>query len=1507
MSISRAALRAYFTVNTTSVNRSILTLLLACLVGLGLKAQNVSVLNVDTRNHPYFEAQIGLSGVGSGSASLRAGDVQISHNGQPIQAEWSECTEPTTNATVIVVVGPDVHNAAGPESLNHLRNILNAIRIPSARFASIIFSGTEYRVLAPLTGNVAEFLDDLEGHRRTSPVNTSHVHPFHSGIEVTRLLKDISGPRYLLMYGCSSLEAIQPKPYTRTWMKSLFVQLNIQGVVLADSRPSAFDALLASTFGGTACQEMMNSRADSLRVARRLASRFNGYCTFRWRARSTCSSDDVVSVLHTATNQRDTLSARRLGSSWHAIRSRPTSIRVGINQPTSRIDTTFTVVSHLPDDRIVSVTCSDTGLRVTAEHDRIDEGVACRITGRRTNHKAEVLHVLVHTEQCSLSIPVIFGWSAPHEGDNAIRLLWPRDSIQLNSSVNFRYSGVDNEAVVRVNISVDSGRTWGEIGRGSGGVIRARTPDSPSNHILIGLTRIARISLPVIDSITLAHRLGSATAFDADATGQWIAVVDSGDVFVLDAVSLDLVHRLPIANAHFASNTLYEARFTADGKSLYTSTVDGILRFDVETLRTTWIPTPHIIARNMRFAMNELQTHIGVVTAPTNQLVGSLLVAVLDSAGHVLLDSTLGLYSHAMHPTRPTWYLLPFGGVIRAQLEDAVPRLFDVTTTLVHAPASIAGIHANPMGTALAIREAVGFSPVLHRFGGLTVRDPTTFRTSSTIHIPATIREPNPINHKIIGWTDDGRKVLTYGQHLRIHSGTVPEYFIECFHDESENPTQAVHVVPNKSLISIMQPSSMSPQHEVLYLAPQHGCEPRRHIVDSALATNFGPAQSLKWHAQGRYADRLHTAPVLGISRVALDTLLEIEAQTEFILTGTRRGPKIVLQPDTVVFPATMVGHRFDTTLSRIVCNVGTGPATIVALDERQSWGRAYRTTVQLPLRIEPGECADLPFSFIPSQEGSLPGYLVVDSESAYDTLHLQGNGLPSPFRVVNTHVDWHSVPVWQRRDTVVKRALQVLTAFSVDSVRLSDVTAFADDTPWSAIPAAGEWLDLRLAFRAQGRWNHRSVLSLWHDGQATPAIVVLSGRGLKGVLAIELPDTLFSICGRPDTSDVLLRNTGDSAVRVVSAGLSESLTTAGIAWDIDAPTMLNVGDTATAKMIYAPSTQPREGRAWVAYTGIHGTDTVWAAIVAREEPGALVVQPSPIAVQVSVAGAIVDTNLIVSPRLPEGATIFVDTFGDGVQLLGPKQFTFTRAHRSITVPVRLSATAEFPTAGFIVFRSPECGIESVVPVVLDTATSPPRFDSIAVSTEHYRVRAGEEFTLRLNIDIPASLRNLVPMPLSAGIRANGTMMLPALARDRARIEIDEQQISVPMTERMQFIGLLGTDSMAVIEPWINVSTDLPVRIDRGSITILDLCESQGRVRLFDGVLVLPVVRSISPGVAEVLNAYAVSVFDILGRRLDAVSVIGEDTHRIDVPTAGVYVVVATTRDGNVTTFLFGY
>jgi hypothetical protein len=1495
------------TVITTSLIRSILALLLGFHLSQGLHAQNLSILNVDTRNHPNFEAQIGYSGGESGLPTLRVADLQISHNGQPIQPVWSECSPPAVNATVIVVVGPDVHNVAGPESLNHLRNLLSAINAPFTLFTAIVQRGTRYEVLVTPKDNPSIVLDSLESYRQTVVPQVPRVHPFESDLETRRLLENTSGPRYLVMYGGGSDVTGWRGHYTKDWVRSLMSTVSIAGVILADAKPTSFAVLLASAYGGVACQEFMQTQADSLRTARRLAAFINGSCTVRWQAPVACPERDEVTVRHASTNQRDMLSVQRLGSDWTVVQPAPSFIRLAGRQRTPSVDTSFFVTSRISGDRIVSITCSDTGIRVQPQHDRIDEGVTCLITGMRTNRSAEVVRITVQTTHCATTVPIVFHWSPMPDASNVLRLITPSDSIALNSWILVRYAGVSDTTVVTVRVSLDKGLTWTEIGRGSGGSIRCKTPDVAEGPIVLNLSHAIVSTTTTIDSTTLASRAGVATVFDIDPTGKWVAVVDNGRLYLLDAVSLDTVHQTTIANAAFTPMTIYEAKFTADGASLYTSTVDGILRFDVASLRTTWIPTPHIMIRNMQFAMNKLMTHIGLVTQQTNSNIGGLTVAVLDSTGAIVSDTIMGLSCHTIHPTLPIWYVLTYARAILIHLDSSLPRFTNPAVSLVHSQVSVAGAHVNSQGTAIAVREAVGFSPVLHRFGGVSIRDAITLRTSTAIHIPATVREPLPDSHKIVGWTDDGSKVLTYGQFLRIHSGVPPEYYEECIHDENVNPTQTLHIVPGKSLVSLMKPSSLSPPYEVLHVMPQQGCEPRRHITDSAVATIFGEAQDLRWSSHGNDAYRLHTTSLVGVTRVSLDTVLDQVMHYDFSFYGTRRLPRLVLRPDTVVFPTTMVGHRFDTTLTNVLCNEGSAPALIASLNEQQSWGRAYRTAVQLPLRLDPGECITLPFHFIPSRIGALPGFMVFETDVSLDTLHFVGNSIASPIRIHNNRVHWPGIPVRKRSDTVIRNAIEVLSPFIVDSIRLTDDVSFFDDTPWSTVASTGGWLDLHLAFRAQGRWSHQSQVHLWHSGNSSPAIIHLSGHGLKGDLTFEIPPFVTATCMVPDTIETLIRCTGDDQVQIESVGLSQPLASSGVRWLATPRVVLRDGDAITTGLVFEPGAAGPPQRLWIAYTGIQGADTAWATLSTLLSAGLVEAYPPSIAAELPAMVQAIDTSFVVTHDLPTGAGLDVEVFGEGVSLLSTSFITPDQRSGTVTVPIRLTAADGGRVSGFVRVTSTACSTHVLVPVALMGANGEPRFDSITVSTEHYRVRAGQEFTVKLSVDVPASMRTLVPMPLTAGIRTNGTMMLPAVAKDRVLVEIEKERISLPIHDRMEFIGLLGTDSVAVIEPWVSIIPSIPVRIEPGSITILDLCNSSGGLRLFSGNAVSPIVRQLSSGVAEVSNAHTVSVFDMLGRRVFADTHIGEGIHHIDIPKAGLYVIVSTTRDGHVTTVLFGH
>ncbi len=1479
---------------------------LACCTVLHLHSQQLTLLHVDTRNQPFFEAEVALSGSLNGLAPLQTSALAISHNFQPVAVQSSECTPPVGPATLVVIVGPKINSTAGPESVYHLRNILHAVNAPSIDYVLCTAEFNWFTRHRLSTGNAQTLLDSVEQVRQRMKELKGIGHPFRYAHSVQRLLAPITGPLYILFYGFDEHTRGPSGPYTQQWARQLFEGIDVRGFILADNLPGGFDILLVDTFGGVSVPHAMTTGADSIRTAHRLAAALNGRCVVRWKAAPACRTEDRVEARHLATGLRDVRTVRRLGTSWDFLRASPATIRLPKLSRRKTVDTSFVVTSVRVGDRIVDITCSDTGLRITPEHSVIGNGVRCHVTGTPTASDGGVARVTVVTQHCSVTVPIILPRHVRNSRASQLRLLSPVDSVMADAYVNVQYDGADDTTLVVVQYSADSGRSWHVVGSGRGGVVRCSIPDISASHVTLALSHPDSTIVPAVDSITLDRRVGAATALDSDPTGRWIAVVDRGSLFLLDAVSLDTVHRRSIANDYFPNAMPLELRFTADGQSIYLSTVDGILRIDIDELRTTWIATPLTVAKNMFFVMNAQTSHVAVASRPADLVVGFLFVVMLDANGTIVVDTTFGMSSFSMHPSLPLCYALTYSGKLLFDLTSNIPTTTIPKTTFVHAPADVAGIHAHPSGTVLAFREHTGFDPAVFRSGGISLRDASSLEMTLAINFTPTLLEPYPDFHKIVGWSDDGGEILTFGRHFRVYETTRRGDFIECVHDEFANPLQMVHIVPRKSLVSIMRPSSYSPPFEILHLAPQTGCEPRIHRIDSGIATTFAAASAVKWHPQGQYVDRLHTETRLGVTRVVLDTVVGIEVWNEFHLPVTRNAPRLVLRPDTLRFPPVLVGHLYDTTVVNILCNEGTAPAVITALDERESWGRGFRTILKLPLRIEPGQCVSLPFSLTPSREGPLTGFLVFESEHSVDTLHLAGIGQPVPLRIVNRVVDWGRVIVRQPRDTMLVGAIQVTGPLRIDSVRVVGDRAFTDKTNWTTPRIPGDSIDLNLTFRPAGRWHHRSELRIWHGGHDAPAVITLVGHGIMGVLAINTPDTLTSACGILDTTTVTFSHIGDGVIRIDEVGLTPPLATAGVAWTSSVSAILDSGDVKSARLRFEPTTDQGHGMIWVAFTGIQGKDTVWSALSAVVTTGAVHALPNFIAAIRPTTSAIIDTSILITYGVPKGGQIVAEVHGDGIQLLGPSVITPADRVGSTTLPLRLTSVANRPARGFIRISSPACQTETLIPVSSGTETEPPRFDSLVLSVGHFRVRAGEQFTLQVTIDIPPLMRSLLPTPLSAAVKVNGTMMLPANAADRALVERNRDVVVVPVSEPMEFIGLLGNDSLAVIEPLVNAPAGIPTRRNMGSITILDLCESEGRTRLFSGTLKAPTIRVTSATTAEVLGAHTVSVFDMVGRNLAADYDISEGIYRINVPRTGIYIIVATSIEGIVTSILVG-
>jgi hypothetical protein len=241
-----------------------------------------------------------------------------------------------------------------------------------------------------------------------------------------------------------------------------------------------------------------------------------------------------------------------------------------------------------------------------------------------------------------------------------------------------------------------------------------------------------------------------------------------------------------------------------------------------------------------------------------------------------------------------------------------------------------------------------------------------------------------------------------------------------------------------------------------------------------------------------------------------------------------------------------------DSIVDKYVRNIGLWPLDVEKIYFRGIDSSSFRLISGIPkYNINVGKNKSAEFSFTPKRLGVHNAEIVIITQSDTLVKRITGNGIQQDISIQSRIVDFGLVEVNQKKDSINVATIKNLgtVPITIDSTKHSlpnniDFTTLSGGGTFNLLPGQEKKIDLRFSPSSIGRTL--GTLEFYYRGLGSPAIVQLFGEGIK-----KSPSILTSIrsmknllCEESDTFDVAITNNGEAILdirNIIVSGINSS------------------------------------------------------------------------------------------------------------------------------------------------------------------------------------------------------------------------------------------------------------------------------------------------------------------------------------------------------------------------------
>ncbi len=258
--------------------------------------------------------------------------------------------------------------------------------------------------------------------------------------------------------------------------------------------------------------------------------------------------------------------------------------------------------------------------------------------------------------------------------------------------------------------------------------------------------------------------------------------------------------------------------------------------------------------------------------------------------------------------------------------------------------------------------------------------------------------------------------------------------------------------------------------------------------------------------------------------------------------------PQPVLKVISVDMGQVLVGDDKDSTVSALLCNVGTAPLHVLGIDVTSG----DTSDFMIPrgagdFYLAPNECRDVMFEFMTTKVGGRRATATIRTTIGdfKDTVEILGEGVAPSLSIVSSFIDFGKVTVGSNKDsskvTTVKNIGSTpisITQITYNTINTKDFSTLVGGNPLVLQPNEEAIMDLRFLPTDEGRTS--GLLEFHYNGIGSPAMVQLFGEGIKRgakIAAAGLVVPPFA-CEVDKIDTLRIRNQGTDTLNINSASI---------------------------------------------------------------------------------------------------------------------------------------------------------------------------------------------------------------------------------------------------------------------------------------------------------------------------------------------------------------------------------
>jgi WD40 repeat protein len=1039
-------------------------------------SQSLSVFDVDASNFPTIKAKFyAFDKDGNQLTNLSPPDFEVKENGQPRTVTNVSCPAPKPPVELSSVLVFDVSGSMSGIGLDIAKSVantwINILPLGNSDCAITSFSDGNY-INQDFTTNKNKLVNAINGLTIISGTNynAAMIDPAAGGILMAKTGKH----KRIIIFLTDGQPNFEPR--TQEIINEA-IKNNITIYCLSINMPVHASMIEFSKQTGGLYYENIRSNEEASDILRNIFSytQNSDFCEIEWQSSINCQSTltNVELKLNTL-NLTDKASYLYPNSSIAYLDFSPTYINFKDIPPGTKKDTTITITAINSDFNITNISSSNPLfiLDKTNFNLKKDQSIELNITFAPNDSGYCYSLFSFESLPCSTNLYMCGGFLGVKPKIKTLKVVKPNggEKVIVGSDFLISWEGIPDKDSVKIEYSIDSGKTWNLIIDMVSGLkyIWKKVPKPISSNCLIRIKQLSESYLPGTLQTTIIGNTNGVNNVSWSPDGSRIATAGfDGKIIIWDAINGTKIHTLSGHN----DKVLYVS-WSPDGSRVATASIDKTARI--------WDAASGSSLHTL--------THSYGVNAISWSPDGTRVATASDDSTAKIWDIETGDMLHVLRGHRDyviavSWS--PDGSRVATTAYDRTARIWDIETgVIIHI---LIGHTYSP--------RVVNWSPDGTRVATVCplVYDNTARIWDAKSGVLLNTLSGHGSNVHTVNWSPDGSRVATasWGNETSRIWDIVSGITLLTLSGHTSSVSD-VRWSPDGTRLATSSHDSTAKIWQA-----------ETGVTLHTLLGHTNYVTGVRWSPDGTRVATASDDGTVKIWYINNSSLQEDESDSLFAIVAPQASA------NSIDMKECLVGMIKDSVISNVIENIGSYPIRIDSLYFAGSDSPNFRLLSHiLPLTIQPGNKISLEFGFGPTRVGLHTANMVVITQT--DTLVKQiiGTGFQPQLAINSKIIDFGQLEIGNER-TFIDTAL--VKNISLSPISINNVIQMGPDKTQFEILSnlasftlqPGEEKKLTLKFKPIYGGRTTGQIAFAYNGVGSPAIVGLFGTGIGGNLRI--------------------------------------------------------------------------------------------------------------------------------------------------------------------------------------------------------------------------------------------------------------------------------------------------------------------------------------------------------------------------------------------------------------------